>query len=159
VSNRNAAWQSYHAAFGRFLEAVDRDRWWSTPELTVALVASGLWQELDLGDPNTQHIKAYNGPRHYGVTVDDGDWTSIVDWMLTTVCKADHNPSGLVRTAVVSPVGWAMCLYKRFEYLKPGEVEAINTRMKLEQEFLNQLRTDHHLVRAARGSRQVHDDV
>lgn len=143
------------AAATRFLAATDRDRWWTTPELTVPIVASGLWAAAGLGNPTQQHIVARNGPRSYAVEVDGEDWTEVVDSLLGTLAPDLSNTDPmqlqmLIRTAVGSDRESPFYIYKRFGALTRSEVhvvrELVQLRMKFEQQHADELATTEALM-------------
>lgn len=129
-------------ALEKFITETDRQRWWTTPELTVALVSSGLWAEAGLGDPEQQQIVAKNGPRFYIVEVDGHDRTAAVDAVLGAFApdfESDKlDMKSLVRLALGGERIAPFYVYKRFGHLIRQEMELLSAWAEMHAVFNQQ---------------------
>jgi hypothetical protein len=140
----------------KFVAATDRKRWWTTPELTVALVSSGLWAAAGLGNPDQQQIVAKNGPRFYLVEVDGQDWTARIDAVLGALgldINSDKiNMNSLVRLAVGSDREAPFYIYKQLGYLVKREIEHAGAQHEIrgafEEQHMDELETTFGLMEA-----------
>jgi hypothetical protein len=128
-------------ALTRFVEATDRQRWWTTPELAVELVNSGLWTELGAPDPTQHNVQPFSDPGRYTVAVDGMDCTDCVDAMLGSLCALQtverSAPPLFARVPLESPQT-SHYIYKRFMMLTREELGWLGSTTKATSPILQQ---------------------